>query len=95
MLLDMGNHKVRCFHHFRSRQWRCFIKKCVLNNFAKFTRKHLCQGPFLIKLQATYFMEHLWMTTSVVLYVRLTGQYFFFLYKTYFKPKIHETITSN
>ena len=29
-----------------------------------------------------------------VYYVRLTGQYFFF-YKTYFKPKIHKTITSN
>ena len=32
-------------------------------------------------------------TCLVVLYVRLTGQYFF--YKTYFKPKIHKTITSN
>ena len=32
--------------------------------------------------------------TSVVLYVRLTGQYLFF-YKTYFKPEIHKTITSN
>ena len=33
------------------------------------------------------------MVWVVVLYVRLTGQYFF--YKTYFKPKIHKTITFN
>ena len=26
-----------------------FCKKGVLKSFAKFTRKHLCQGPFLIK----------------------------------------------
>ena len=32
-------------------------------------------------------------STKVALYVRLKGQYFF--YKTYFKPKIHKTITSN
>ena len=30
-------------------------------------------------------------TKVVVLYVRPSGQYFF--YKTYFKPKIHKTIT--
>ena len=30
----------------------------------------------------------------VVLYVRSSRQYFYF-YKTYFKPKIHKTITSN
>ena len=27
------------------------MKKGVLRNFAKFTRKHLCQSPFLIKLK--------------------------------------------
>ena len=32
-------------------------------------------------------------TVLLVLYVRLTRPYFF--YKTYFKPKIHKTITSN
>ena len=29
-----------------------FSKKGVLRNFAKFTGKHLCQRPFLVKLQA-------------------------------------------
>ena len=29
-----------------------FCKKGVLINFTKFTGKHLCQGLFLIKLQA-------------------------------------------
>ena len=28
------------------------MKKSVLKTFAKFTRKHLCQSLFLIKLQA-------------------------------------------
>ena len=31
---------------------RCFIKKGVLKNSIKFTRKHLCQSLFLVKLQA-------------------------------------------
>ena len=31
---------------------RCFIKKGVLKNSVKFTRKHLCQSLFLVKLQA-------------------------------------------
>ena len=31
---------------------RGFLSKVVFKNFAKFTEKHLCQNPFLIKLQA-------------------------------------------
>ena len=28
------------------RHWRCFVRKKVLKNFAKFTGKHLCQSLF-------------------------------------------------
>ena len=34
----------------RDSQQRCSIKKAVLNNFAKLTRKHLCQALFLNKV---------------------------------------------
>ena len=37
---------------FKSSHQRCFVRKGVLRNFAKFTGKHLCQSLFLIKLQA-------------------------------------------
>ena len=37
------------------------IKTSVLKNFAKFLGKHLCQSLFLIKLQASGFIEkRLW-----------------------------------
>ena len=36
----------------RSIHQRCSVKKGVLRNPAKFTRKHLCQASFLIRLQA-------------------------------------------
>ena len=29
---------------FRTSHWRCFVRKGVLRNFAKFTGKHLCQA---------------------------------------------------
>ena len=32
---------------------RCSAKKDVLKNFAKFTGKHLCRSPFLIKSQTS------------------------------------------
>ena len=35
---------------------RCSIIKCLLRNFSKFTKKHLCQGLFL--------NEHPWTTAS-------------------------------
>ena len=38
--------------HLRSSHQRCSMKKCVLRNFAKFTRKHLCH--------ATLLKERLW-----------------------------------
>ena len=34
----------------RSSYWRCFVKKRVLENFSKFTGKHLCQGLFFNKV---------------------------------------------
>ena len=36
---------------FGSNHQGCSVKKGVRRNFAKFTGKHLCQGPFLMKLQ--------------------------------------------
>ena len=34
----------------RSSHRRCFVRKDVLRNFAKFTGKHLCQSPFFNKV---------------------------------------------
>ena len=50
----------------RSSHWRCSIKKAALKNFAKFTEKHQCQSPFLIKLQVSgnFFTEQLRATAS-------------------------------
>ena len=35
---------------FRSGHRRCFVRKVVLRNFAKFTGKHLCQSFFFSKV---------------------------------------------
>ena len=49
---------------FRSSRPAVFYKKGVLNNFAKFTGKHLCQSLFFIKLAdlwlATLLKKGLW-----------------------------------
>ena len=34
----------------RSSHWKCSVRKGVLGNFAKFTRKHLCQSLFFNKV---------------------------------------------
>ena len=34
----------------RRSHWRCFVRKNVLRNFAKFTEKHLCQTLFFNKV---------------------------------------------
>ena len=48
----------------RSSYWRCFVKKGVLENFSKFTGKHLCQGLFFNKVAglrpATLSKKRLW-----------------------------------
>ena len=47
-------------NQYRSSRPEVFCKKVVLRNFAEFTRKHLCQRLFLIKLQEhLFFTEHL------------------------------------
>ena len=49
----------------RSSRPEVFCKKGVLRNFTKFTGKHLCQSPFLIKLQASglkLLKKRLWHT---------------------------------
>ena len=52
---------LRILIRFRSSCPKMFCKKCALRNFAKFTGKHLCQGLFLIKLQAsTLLKKRLW-----------------------------------
>ena len=59
---------------YRSSNLRCFVRKGVLRNFAKFTGKHLCQSLFFKKetlaqvlscefceiFKSTFFTEHLW-----------------------------------
>ena len=61
--------ETRCCHlnfgycAYRSSHWRCSVEKCVLRNFAKFARKHLCQRLFFNKVAglrpATLFKESL------------------------------------
>ena len=46
---------------------RCFVRKSVLRNFAKITRKHLCLSLFFNKvagLRHIFFKEHLRTTAS-------------------------------
>ena len=49
---------------YRSSHRRCSIRKGVLRNFAKFTRKHLCQSLFFNKVAglrlATLLKNKLW-----------------------------------
>ena len=49
---------------FRSNHQRCSINKGVLENFANFTRKHLCQSLFFNKAAdmrpATLLKKRLW-----------------------------------
>ena len=41
----------------KSSHWRCSVEKGVLRNFAKFTGKHLCQGPFFSRSEAGNFIK--------------------------------------
>ena len=50
-LLFQEHQKETKIHQIiRSSHRRCSIKKGILNNFTKFTGKHLCQGLFLHKI---------------------------------------------
>ena len=51
------SHWARC--KYRSSHQRCSVRKDVLRNFAKFTRKHLCQSLFFHKV-ATLLKKILW-----------------------------------
>ena len=44
-------------HRFRSTRPEMFRKKGVLNNYTKFTGKHLCQSLILKKLQASTLLK--------------------------------------
>ena len=46
--------KVAVQKQCRSSHQRCSVKKGVLRNFAKFTRRHLCQISFLIKFSCEF-----------------------------------------
>ena len=50
MIFSTSNHGD--FSSGRSRRAEVSYKKGVLNNFEKFTGKHLCRSLFLLKLQA-------------------------------------------
>ena len=75
---------------FRSSYQSCSIKKGILENFAKFTGKHLCQSLFFSKKETlayvfccgfceisknTLFTEHLWATASRYLILRAACLY--------------------
>ena len=49
-LYSISENIWRRFSHFRSSHQRCSIRKGVLRNFAKFTRKRLCQSLFFNKI---------------------------------------------
>ena len=48
---------VEKVHVCRSNHWRCFVKKGVLRNFAKFTKKHLCHTPVPSGLRPASFLK--------------------------------------
>ena len=63
--LLQGNQKeTKIYQIIRSSHRRCSIKKGILNNFTKFTGKHLCQGLFLHKIAglrpAALLKKRLW-----------------------------------
>ena len=50
MTLDRNNVNIEVVMQIhRSNRRRCSVRKGVLRNFTKFTRKHLCQSLFLLK----------------------------------------------
>ena len=59
----------------RRNHWRCSVKKCVLETFAKFSGKHLCPRlwhrcfpvNFAKFSRNPLFIEHLWTTASKLL----------------------------
>ena len=66
---------------WRSSRQEVFCKKGVLENFAKFTGKHLCQGLFFNKVAglrpATLFKKRLWHRCFPVNFAKILGTPFF------------------
>ena len=67
---------------FRSSHRRCYVRKGVLRNYTKFTRKHLCQNLFFNKVvsldPATLLKMRLWnrwLSVNVVNFLRNTFSY--------------------
>ena len=78
--LNSPNYIYRETSSSRSGHRRCSVRKGVPKNFAKSTRKHMCQSVFFNKFadlrpaiscefckisKNTFFTEHLWVTASV------------------------------
>ena len=64
-------------YRFRSSH-RCSVKKSVLRNFAKFTRKHLYQRLLFNKVFINFFIKSLWHSCFPVNFVK-------FLWATFLK----------
>ena len=60
---------------YRSCHQRCSVRRCILRNFAKFARKHLCQGLFFNKVEGlrpvTLLKKRLWHRCFPVNFVNL------------------------
>ena len=65
-----------CTVKSRSSHRRCSVRKCVLRNFSTFSRKHLCQGPFFIKLDLSlqlHLRKRLWHRCFLVNFAKSLG----------------------
>ena len=64
----------------RGSHQKCFIRKGLLRNFAKFTGKHLCQSHFLNKVAGlrprTLLKERLWHRCFPVNFTKFIGIFF-------------------
>ena len=74
--LGMDFHWLQISKSIKSRHWMSSVKKYVLKNLANFTGKYLCWNIFLIKLQDTYFEEHLRTTASKSMKISLASSPF-------------------
>ena len=88
-IIDDGQHRykvaklISCFTFtcFRSSHQRCSIKKSVFRDFAKFTRKYLCQSLYLNKVTglrpATLLKRRLWNRCFPVNFAKFLRKPFF------------------
>ena len=80
LLVEFSSHFFLHCYQFRSSHRKSSVRKSVLRNFTKFTRKHLCQSLFIKKetlaqvlscefceiSENNFFIEHLWATASII-----------------------------